>query len=108
MPSATTEAGLAAAVDTVAFTGPGVKVTCCVWVIVMLSVASFAAYVIVSAFVSLTVKVATPLAFVVALAGEIVELPVPWVRVTVLPLTGWLRESNKVTVIDKRWPSRRR
>ena len=53
----------------------------------------------VSAFVSFTVKVTTPLAFEGPLAAEIVELPVPCERVTVLPLTGWLFASIRVTVI---------
>ena len=53
----------------------------------------------VSAFVSFTVKVTTPLAFEGPLAGEIVELPAPCDRVTVLPLTGWLFVSIRVIVI---------
>src|SRR6185369_13571812 len=52
-----------------------------------------------SAFVSFTVKVTTPLAFERPLAAEIVELPAPCDRVTVLPLTGWLFASLRVTVI---------
>lgn len=53
----------------------------------------------VSALVSLTVKVTTPLAFEAPLAAEIVELPVPCDRVTVLPLTGLLFASSSVTVM---------
>jgi hypothetical protein len=48
---------------------------------------------------SFTLNVATPLAFVTALAGEIVELPEPAVRVTVFPDLGLPHESFNVTVI---------
>ncbi|MCX5875357.1 MAG: hypothetical protein NT087_03475 [Deltaproteobacteria bacterium] len=41
-PSAVTDAGLAVTVETVALTGPGVKVTVAVWAMVMLSVVSLA------------------------------------------------------------------
>ena len=53
----------------------------------------------VSAFVSFTAKVTTPLAFDEPLAAEMVELPAPCARVTVLPLTGLLCASLIVTVI---------
>ncbi|MCX5875356.1 MAG: hypothetical protein NT087_03470 [Deltaproteobacteria bacterium] len=43
-------------------------------------------------------KVATPLAFDVPLAGEMVELPDPAVSDTVLPETGLPKLSFKVTV----------
>jgi len=49
--------------------------------------------------VSFTVNVTTPPAFEAPLAAEIVELPVPCERVTVLPLTGLLFTSSRVTVI---------
>ncbi len=48
---------------------------------------------------SFTVKVTTPLALEAPLAAEIVELPLPAVSVTVLPLTGLLFTSLSVTVI---------
>jgi hypothetical protein len=41
-PSAVTDVGLAVTVDFVALTGPGVNVTEAVWVMLMLSVLSFA------------------------------------------------------------------
>lgn len=47
---------------------------------------------------SFTVKMAWPLAFVAADAGVIVELPVPAVSVTVLPLMRLLNASDRVTV----------
>ena len=53
----------------------------------------------VSATASFTVKLAWPFAFVVPLTVVIVELPVPAVRDTVLPLTGLLFASSNVTVI---------
>ena len=53
----------------------------------------------ISALVSFTVKVTTPLAFEGPLAAEMVELPVPWVNVTALPLAGLLFASSKVTVM---------
>jgi hypothetical protein len=45
------------------------------------------------------VKVTTPVALDEPLAAEIVELPLPAVSVTVLPLTGLLFASIRVTVI---------
>ena len=48
---------------------------------------------------SFTVKVAWPLVLVVPLSVVIVELPLPGVSVTVFPLTGWLKGSNRVTVM---------
>ena len=53
----------------------------------------------VSALVSLTVRVTTPLALDAPLAAEIVELPLPALSVTVLPLTGLLFASLRVTVM---------
>ena len=47
----------------------------------------------------MTVKVTTPLALDAPLAAEMVELPVPCDRLTVLPLTGLLFASSKVTVM---------
>src|ERR1700759_4286811 len=58
--------------------------------------------------VSVTVNVATPLASVTfgTSAGVIVEFPVPWVRVTVLPGTGTLPAPSRVTVtVDVSPPS---
>jgi hypothetical protein len=49
--------------------------------------------------VSFTVKVTTPLALEAPEAAEMVELPVPWPRVTVLPDTGLLLASLSVTVM---------
>jgi hypothetical protein len=63
------------------------------------STLSVAVYVTDCATVSLIVKVATPLALDNPLADEIVELPAPCDRVTVLPLTGLLFASKSVTVI---------
>jgi hypothetical protein len=76
-----------------------VKVTVAVCAIVTLSLVSVAVYVTASAFVSVTVKVATPSAPVVPATVVIVECPVLWLRVTVLPLTGLLFASRSVTVI---------
>src|SRR3954447_3064311 len=45
------------------------------------------------------VKTAWPDAFVATLAGEIVEVPAPWPRLTVLPETTLLFASFSVTVI---------
>ena len=61
---------------------------------VMLSVVSLAVYVTDWIVVSVTVKVTTPLLLEAPLAAEIVEFPVTWVRVTVLPLAGLLPEGN--------------
>lgn len=44
-------------------------------------------------------KVTTPVALDGPLAAEIVEVPLPCARVTVLPLTGLLFASKSVTVI---------
>src|SRR2546422_407223 len=49
--------------------------------------------------VSFTANVAWPLAFVVPFTVVIVELPLPAVSETTLPLTGWLATSLSVTVI---------
>src|SRR5213593_2309145 len=49
--------------------------------------------------VSFTANVACPLAFVVPLTVVIVELPLPAVSDTALPLTGLLLMSLRVTVI---------
>jgi hypothetical protein len=54
---------------------------------------------IASAVESFTVKEACPLEFVVPLTVVIVELPLPAVSVTVLPLTKLLLASFSVTVI---------
>jgi hypothetical protein len=45
------------------------------------------------------VKVTTPLELDEPLAAEMVELPLPWDKVTVFPLTGLLFPSLSVTVI---------
>ena len=47
---------------------------------------------------SVTLKLATPLLLLVALAGLILEWPVPWLSVTVLPPTGLPLLSFSVTV----------
>jgi len=52
-----------------------------------------------SAFVSFTVNVTTPLELDGPLAADTVEVPPPAVKVTFLPLTGWLNASRSVTVI---------
>ena len=52
-----------------------------------------------SALEFFTVKVTTPLALEEPEAAEIVELPLPAAKVTVLPETALLFESFKVTVI---------
>src|SRR5204863_267782 len=62
------------------------------------SVVSVAVYVTVSATESLTVKVATPLAFVVPETVVIVDDPAPAARVTVLPGTGLPFASFSVAV----------
>src|SRR5205814_1094674 len=98
-PSAATEAGLALRVDVLALTVPAVKVTVAGGVTVMLSVVSSLLDALPISTVSLTVKVATPLALEVPLAAEIVELPLPAVSETVLPLTGLLFASLSVTVM---------
>ena len=51
--------------------------------------------------VSLTVNVAWPLAFVVPETVVIVELPLPAVSETALPLTKLFPESLRVTVTDE-------
>ena len=51
-------------------------------------------------------KEACPLEFVVPLTVVIVELPLPAVRVTVLPLTKLLLASFSVTVIAEVWSHR--
>ena len=51
-----------------------------------------------STAVFFTVNVATPLAVLVALAGETIELPLPAVIETALPPTGFPPESLRVTV----------
>src|SRR5204863_7738641 len=51
------------------------------------------------ATVSFTVKVAWPLALVVPLTVVMVELPLPAVRETAFPVTGWLFASLRVTVM---------
>jgi hypothetical protein len=76
-----------------------VNVTMAVSVMVTVSVESVAVYVTAWAFASVTVKVTTPFESDGPLAAEIVELPAPWASVTVLPVTGLLFASNRVTVI---------
>src|SRR5579859_109765 len=65
------------------------------------SVVSVAVYVTDSGVPSFTVKVATPLALVTALAGVMVELPEPAASVTVIPETafGVAAPSFSVTVM---------
>ena len=48
---------------------------------------------------AVTVKVTTPVALDGPLAAEIVDVPLPSAKVTVLPLTGLLFPSRSVTVI---------
>ena len=66
----------------------------------LLSVVSVAVKVAVPAVTDFTVKVATPLALELTVAGEIVSVPPRLdVRDTVFPETALLLESTKVTVI---------
>ena len=99
-PSAATVVGAAVTVDTVADTAPAVNATDAVCVTVMLSVVSVAVSVLVPAVVDLTVPVVCPAALVGA-AGWVTVSRAPRedVRVTVLPLTGLLLASHKVTVM---------
>src|SRR4051812_28118255 len=71
VPSAVSEAGEAARLEPLGEAGPAVKSTSAVSVIASESVVSVAVYVTDSTVESFAVNVATPLAFVVALAGEI-------------------------------------
>jgi hypothetical protein len=96
-PSAVTDAGLAVTVDAVAETVPTVKVTDAIWVSVTVSVVSVAVIVLVPAVVDTIVPVVWPFASVAA-AG-CVSVPNVVARLTVLPLTGLLFASRKVTVI---------
>src|SRR4051812_24412010 len=96
--SAVSEAGAAARLEPDAEAGPAWKSTDAVCVIVVESVESVAVYVTVSTLGSLTVKVATPLAFVAELAGEIVEKAPPWPSETVFPATRLPCASFSVTV----------
>src|SRR4051795_6561159 len=98
-PSAVTEPGAADTADCAAVTGPTVNVTAAVCVTVTESVVSVAVYVVDSATVSLTVKVATPEPFVVPETVVIVEEPPDFASVTVLPETTFELTSRSVTVI---------
>src|SRR3954471_6263836 len=97
--SAVSEAGAAARLEPDAEAGPAWKSTDAVCVIVVESVESVAVYVTVSTLESLTVKVATPLAFVDMLPGAIVEKPPPCPSETVFPATRLPCASFSVTVI---------
>jgi hypothetical protein len=98
IPFARTEVGLAVAVDLLALTVPAVKVTV-TDPITTPSVVSVAVRVTDCANVSVTVKVATPLPFVVPKPlPEIVALPPFAVSVTDLPPKATLLESSSVTV----------
>src|ERR1700733_974201 len=81
-------AGVATAVDLLALIGSEENVTVAVWAIVTPSVVSVAVYVTVCAALSVTVKVATPLEFVVVGDVAMTEDPTPSVRVTVSPTSG--------------------
>src|SRR5436190_9038463 len=96
-PSATRDAGLAVMV-LVAVAGRASKSAEVVGVIVVEAVESVAVYVTVSTLESLTVNVATPLAFVAVLAGEIVEKAPAWPSETVFPATRFPCASFSVTV----------
>jgi hypothetical protein len=101
LPSAGTEVGEAATVDTDADTAPAVNVTVAVWVTTTESVVSVAVKTSAAAVVDLTVKVACPLALVVPFTVVMVGEPAPEVlaSVTVFPDTGLLFTSFRVTVI---------
>src|SRR4051812_23280625 len=99
VPSAVTEAGAAPTVEAAALGVPGAKGTAAVWGTVGESGVSGAGEVVVSATVSLTVKVATPEAFVMPETVVIVEEPPDFARVTVFAATGVECESFSVTVI---------
>jgi len=100
-PSAGTEVGEAATVDCAAVTAPAVKVTVAVWVICTESVTSVAVKTSAPAFVDVTVNVTTPEEELGPEAALIVAVPGPDVcaKVTVLPETGLLNASFRVTVI---------
>ena len=97
-PSATIDVGEAVTVDCAAVTGPAVKVTVAVCVTVTESVVSVAVYAVASATVSLTVKVAWPEPLVTPETVVIVEEPLPFASVTVLPEIGCDCASLSVTV----------
>src|SRR6478609_9056100 len=100
-PLATTDAGDALTVDCAADTGPAVKVTVAVWVMVIESVVSVAVKTSAPAVVDFTVKVTTPEALLLPEGALIVGAPGPEVfaRLTVLPDTGLPLASFRVTVI---------
>src|SRR4051794_25650005 len=98
-PSAVTEPGAADTADCAAVTGPTVNVTAAVCVTVTESVVSVAVYVVDSATVSLTVKVATPEPFVVPETVVIVEEPPDFASVTVFPAIRCDCASLRVTVM---------
>ena len=101
VPSAGTEVGEADTVDWAAVTGP-VKVTVAVCVMTReASVVSVAVNTSAPAVVDFTVKVTTPRALLTPEARLMVGVPGPDVcaRVTVLPATGLLSASSKVTVM---------
>jgi hypothetical protein len=99
-PSATTVAGFAVTVDAVADTTPAVNVTDAVWVTVIVSVTSVAVSVLVPALVDRIVPVVWPFASVGAVGWTSESVPPrDELSVTVLPLTGLLFASRKVTVI---------
>src|SRR4051794_6386145 len=97
-PSAVTEPGAADTADCAAVTGPTVNVTAAVCVTATESVVSVAVFVVHSATVSLTVKVATPEALVVPETVVIVEEPPDFASVTVFPETAFDCVSFSVTV----------
>jgi hypothetical protein len=97
VPSAVRVVGLALTDEVVAETAPAVKVTAAVWVTVIVSVVSVAVMVLVPAVVEASVPVVWPLASVAATGC--VTVPSVAARLTVLPLTGLLFASRKITVI---------
>jgi hypothetical protein len=100
-PSAVTDPGDAVTVDCAAETAPAVKVTVAVCVTVTESVVSVAVKISTPAVVDFTVNVTTPLNELDPEAGLMVGDPGPelFASVTVLPETGLLFASFRVTVI---------
>src|SRR6478609_9068358 len=100
-PLAMTEVGDALTVDCAADTGPAVKVTVAVCVMVIESVVSVAVKTSAPAVVDFTVKVTTPEALLLPEGALMVGAPGPEVfaRLTVLPDTGLPLASFRVTVI---------
>src|SRR5258708_2014748 len=100
-PSAATSIGLETTVLWLALTAPGVKLTGAVPMTSEAPGVSGAWNVSMRTGVDLTVKVTTPLEPVTPDAGLMAGLPGPalLVNATVLPPTGWLSASLRVTVM---------